>query len=217
MKDYEVLSKIKELGVCAIVRGTSAESLFRIADALIEGGIGAIEVTFDTPGAPHMVEELAKKYSNRILIGAGTVLDPETARIAILSGARFILAPSLNIDVVRTCQRYSVLPVPGILTPTEAVLARENGVQLVKVFPAGVMGPNYIKQLKSPLPQVEMMAVGAINTENFADFIKAGACSAGIGSDLVNKKLVEEGNFSEITRRAKTFTDIFAEIKNMNS
>lgn len=213
MRDYEVLNKIKELGVCAIVRGTSSESLLRIADALIEGGVGAIEVTFDTPGAPQMVEDLAKKYSSSILIGAGTVLDPETARIAILSGARFILAPSLNIDMVHMCQRYSVLPVPGILTPTEAVTARENGVQLVKVFPAGVMGPNYIKQIKSPLPQLEMMAVGAVNTENFADFIKAGACSAGIGSDLVNKKLVEEGNFQEITKRAKTFTSIFQELK----
>ncbi|MDI3530020.1 MAG: 2-dehydro-3-deoxyphosphogluconate aldolase / (4S)-4-hydroxy-2-oxoglutarate aldolase [Thermoanaerobacter sp.] len=214
MKDYEVLNKIKELGICAIVRGTSADSLCRITDALIEGGVNAIEVTFNTPGAAGMIEELVKKYSDQMLIGAGTVLDAETARIAILSGASFILSPSLNLEMIRMCQRYSVLPVPGISTPTEAVVAWENGAKIVKVFPAGVFGPNYIKQLKGPLSQIDMMAVGAVSIDNFGDFIKAGACSAGIGGELVNKKLVEEGKFDEITRRAAAFVNAFKEVKN---
>lgn len=213
MKDYEVLNKIKELGICAIVRGVSADSLCKITDALIEGGVNAIEVTFNTPGASEMIEELVKKYSHQMLIGAGTVLDAETARIAILSGASFILSPSLNIDMIKLCSRYSVLPVPGISTPTEAVTAWENGAKIVKVFPAGVLGPSYIKQLKGPLSQIDMMAVGAVSIDNFADFIKAGACSAGIGGELVNKELVEEGKFKEITKRAKKFVDEFNKIQ----
>ncbi|HAA64722.1 MAG TPA: 2-dehydro-3-deoxyphosphogluconate aldolase, partial [Thermoanaerobacter sp.] len=185
MKSYEVLNKIKEVGICAIVRGTSVDSLYRIADSLIAGGIKAIEVASNTPGAAKMIEKLVEKYSDQVLVGAGTVLDAETARIAILSGASFILSPSLNLEMIKICQRYNVLPVPGISTPTEAVTAWENGAQIVKVFPAGVFGPNYIKQLKGPLSQIEMMAVGAVNLDNFKDFIKAGACSVGIGSELV--------------------------------
>lgn len=212
MKDYEVLDKIKRLGICAIVRGTSADKLCRIADSLLEGGVRMIEVTFNTPGAAEMIQELVKKYSDEMIIGAGTVLDSDTARIAILSGASFILSPTFNLEMVKTCQRYSVLPVPGISTPTEAMTAWESGAQIVKVFPAGVFGPQYIKQLKGPLSQIEMMAVGAINTDNFGDFIKAGACSAGLGSDLVNNKLVEEGKFDEITKRAAKFVNIFKEV-----
>jgi 2-dehydro-3-deoxyphosphogluconate aldolase/(4S)-4-hydroxy-2-oxoglutarate aldolase len=212
MKSYEVLNKIKEVGICAIVRGTSVDSLYRIADSLIAGGIKAIEVAFNTPGAAKMIEKLVEKYSDQVLVGAGTVLDAETARIAILSGASFILSPSLNLEMIKICQRYNVLPVPGISTPTEAVTAWENGAQIVKVFPAGVFGPNYIKQLKGPLSQIEMMAVGAVNLDNFKDFIKAGACSVGIGSELVNNKLVEEGKFDEITRRAAAFVNAFKEV-----
>jgi 2-dehydro-3-deoxyphosphogluconate aldolase / (4S)-4-hydroxy-2-oxoglutarate aldolase len=211
MKDYQVLDSIRKLGICAIVRGTSADSLCRIADSLLKGGVKTIEVTFNTPGASGMIEELVKKYSSEMIIGAGTVLDPETARIAILSGASFILSPTLNLEMIKTCQRYSVLPVPGISTPTEALTAWQNGAQIVKVFPAGIFGPKYIKQLKGPLPQIEMMAVGAINLDNFGDFIKAGACSAGIGGELVNNKLVAEGKFDEITRRAEAFVSAFKE------
>ncbi|WP_434630722.1 bifunctional 4-hydroxy-2-oxoglutarate aldolase/2-dehydro-3-deoxy-phosphogluconate aldolase [Thermoanaerobacterium thermosaccharolyticum] len=213
MKDHDVLTRIKELGVCAIVRGTSVDSLCNIADALIEGEVHAIEVAFNTPHASYMIEELVKRYNDQMLIGAGTVLDTETARVAILSGASFILSPSLNIDMIKICNRYGVLPVPGIFTPTEAVTAWENGAKIVKVFPAGVLGPNYIKQLKGPLSQIEMMAVGAVSIDNFGDFIKAGACSAGIGGELVNKKLVQEEKYDEITKRAKAFVDAFKKIK----
>lgn len=212
MKDIEVLNGIKEQGICAIVRGTSADSLCKIAEALLKGGVKTIEVTFNTPGAAAMIEELVRKYSKEMLIGAGTVLDQDTTRIAILSGASFVLSPTLDIDSIKTCNRYSVLAVPGISTPTEALKAWENGARIVKVFPAGVFGPKYIKQLKGPLSQIEMIAVGAVSIDNYADFIKAGACAAGIGGELVNKKLVEEGKFDEITKRAAAFVNAFKEI-----
>lgn len=205
MKDTEALSIIKETGVCAIVRGTSVDALYKVTDALIEGGVKAIEVTFNTPNANEMIKRLSKKYSKDIVIGAGTVLDPETARVAILSGASFVLSPSLNTGVMRMCQRYNVLAVPGITTPTEAITAWENGAQVVKVFPAGALGARYIKEMKGPFSQIDMIPVGGIDLNNVVDFIKAGACSVGIGSTLVNKKLVEEYNFEEITRRAAAF------------
>lgn len=209
MKDYEVLQNVKKSGVCAIVRGTSADSLCKIANALIAGGVKAIEVTFNTPGADEMIKELVKKYGSEMMVGAGTVLDPETAKVAIAAGAQFILSPSLNIEVMRICQRYSVLPVPGVATPTEILSAWENGAQVVKIFPAGALGASYIKQVKGPFNHIDMMVVGGINVDNVGEFIKAGACSAGVGSELVDKKLVAEGRFDEITRRAQAFINAF--------
>jgi 2-dehydro-3-deoxyphosphogluconate aldolase/(4S)-4-hydroxy-2-oxoglutarate aldolase len=209
MKDYEVLQNIKASGVCAIVRGTSPDSLCKIAEALIAGGVKAIEVTFNTPGADEMIKELVKKYGNELMVGAGTVLDPETAKVAIAAGAQFILSPSLNLEVMRICQRYSVLPVPGVCTPTEILTAWENGAQVVKIFPAGALGASYIKQVKGPFNHIDMMVVGGINVNNIGEYVKAGACSAGIGSELVDKKLVAEGRFDEITARAKAFIDAF--------
>ncbi|WP_213818239.1 bifunctional 4-hydroxy-2-oxoglutarate aldolase/2-dehydro-3-deoxy-phosphogluconate aldolase [Garciella nitratireducens] len=214
MKDYEVLQKINEYGICAIVRGISSDKMCNIAEALLKGGVKIVEVTFNTFGAAQMIQELVEKYGNNMLVGAGTVLDPETAKIAISSGAQFILSPTLNLNVIKMCQRYSVLPIPGITTPTEALTAWENGVQIVKVFPAGVLGSNYIKQLKGPLGQINMMAVGAINTSNVSDFIKAGANSAGIGGGLVDNKLVKEGKFDEIKQRARIFVEAFQNAKN---
>lgn len=204
-KALEPLTVINESGICAIVRGTSADSLCKVAEALTAGGVKAIEVTFNTPGAAGMIKELSGKYSEQVVIGAGTVLDPETARIAILSGASFILSPSLNIQVIRLCQRYGVLAVPGVATPTEIVTAWENGAKVVKVFPAGALGPRYIKEIRGPLAHIDMMAVGGVNLSNIKDFLKAGINSAGIGSDLVDRKLVQEGNFAEITIRAKAY------------
>lgn len=211
MKDYQVLEKIKEEGLCAIVRGTSSDKMNRIAEALLKGGVKTIEVTFNTPGAAEMIQELVVRYGDEMLIGAGTVLDSETAKVAISSGASFILSPTLNIEMMRTCQRYSVLPVPGVSTPTEALTAWENGAHIVKIFPAGVFGADYIKQLRGPLSQIDMMAVGGVNITNFKDFINAGACSAGIGGELVNKELVKHDRFDEITKRAEDFVRAFGE------
>ena len=213
MKDSEILKKINDKGVCAIVRGTSADTLKRIAESLLKGGVSTIEVTFNTPGAAQMIEELCTEYGDDVLVGAGTVLDEETARIAILSGAKFVLAPTLNTKMIQTCLRYNVVPVPGVMTPTEALTAWEAGARIVKIFPAGVLGAPYIKQLKGPLNQIDMMVVGAVGASNLADFLKAGASSAGIGGELVGAKLVAEGKFGEITERAKTFLQIVADFR----
>ena len=211
MQDYEVLNQIKANGICAIVRGTSADQMRKIAESLLKGGVKTIEVTFNTPGAAGMIEQLTKEYGNEMVIGAGTVLDSETARVAILSGATFILSPTLNLKVIETCQRYSVVMVPGVATPTEALTAWENGARIVKIFPAGVYGAKYIKQLKGPLPQIDVMVVGAVGSNNLGEFFNAGACSAGIGGELVNAGLVKEGKFDEISKRAETFMKIFKE------
>ncbi len=213
MQDYEIINKIKSNGICAIVRGTSADQMRKVAESLLKGGVNTIEVTFNTPGAAGMIEQLSKEYGKEMVIGAGTVLDSETARIAILSGATFILSPTLNLKVIEICQRYSVVMVPGVATPTEALTAWENGARIVKIFPAGVFGAKYIKQLKGPLPQIDVMAVGAVNSSNLRELFIAGACSAGIGGDLVNANLVEEGNFDEISNRAETFVKIVKEVR----
>lgn len=213
MQDYEILNQIKANGICAIVRGTSAGQLKKIAEALLKGGVKTVEVTFNTPGAAGMIEQLAQEYGKEMVIGAGTVLDPETARVAILAGAKFVLSPTLNLKVIEICQRYSVVMVPGVATATEALTAWENGARIIKIFPAGVLGAKYIKQLKGPLPQIEMMAVGAVSSSNLGEFFAAGACSAGIGGELVSAALVDAGNFAEITQRAAHFVDIFKETR----
>ncbi|MPN16983.1 KHG/KDPG aldolase [bioreactor metagenome] len=201
-KKADLLPLILESGVCAIVRGIAPDSLLCVAQALLEGGVNMIEVTFNTPGAVEMIRTLAANLGGSMAVGAGTVLDPETARTAILAGASFVLSPSLNVNTMRMCQRYGVLPVPGVMTPTEIVSAWENGARIVKLFPAGALGARYLKEVKGPLDQVEFMVVGGIDAHNIGDFIRAGACSVGIGSSLVDKKLVAAGEFSEITRRA---------------
>jgi 2-dehydro-3-deoxyphosphogluconate aldolase/(4S)-4-hydroxy-2-oxoglutarate aldolase len=178
-----------------------------VVDALQQGGVHILEITFDTPGAAGMIEKMKRDYGGQITLGAGTVLDAETARTAILSGADFILSPSLNAGVITLCNRYNRLAVPGVLTPTEIVRAMECGAHIVKVFPARAFGPVYIKDVKSPLKQVEIMAVGGITVENAGEYIKNGALAVGIGSELVNAKLAADGNFAEITRRALLFRE----------
>lgn len=213
MKDFEVLQKIKENGVVSIIRGTKPDQIKKTVQALYEGGIRIIEVTYNTPGAPEIIKELTEEFADRMIIGAGTVLDPESARSAILSGAQFILSPSLNKDVIQMCQRYSVLTVPGVMTPTEAVQAWQAGAHIVKVFPAVNLGPTFIKQLLGPLNQIEIMVVGGMNADNFAEYLKNGACSVGIGSDLVNAKEVDDEKYDEIEEKAKCYVNIFQEYK----
>ncbi|MGE5604746.1 MAG: bifunctional 4-hydroxy-2-oxoglutarate aldolase/2-dehydro-3-deoxy-phosphogluconate aldolase [Bacteroidota bacterium] len=198
----QIYSQIAETGVVSIIRGFEESIVYNTVRALVEGGIRAVEITFNTPGAAGIIERLKKEYSGKMTIGAGTVLDPETARIAILAGADYILSPSLNLKVIEVCNRYGKLAVPGVLTPTEVVNAMEAGAQIVKLFPARAFGPVYIKDLKSPLDQVEIMAVGGITIENAGEYIKNGAMSVGVGSELVNAKLVAAGNYGEISRKA---------------
>lgn len=198
----QIYSQIAETGVVSIIRGWEGPIVDNTVQALYEGGIRAVEITFNTPGAAGIIERLKKEYSGKMIIGAGTVLDPETARIAILAGADYILSPSLNLKVIEVCNRYGKLAVPGVLTPTEVVNAIEAGAQIVKLFPARAFGPVYIKDLKGPLNQVEIMAVGGITIENAGEYIKNGAMSVGVGSELVNAKLITAGNYGEISRKA---------------
>ena len=198
----QIYSQIAATGVVSIIRGLEEPIVDNTVQALYDGGIRAVEITFNTPGAAGIIERLKKEYSGKMIIGAGTVLDPETARIAILAGADYILSPSLNLKVIEVCNRYGKLAVPGVLTPTEVVNAIEAGAQIVKLFPARAFGPIYIKDLKGPLNQVEIMAVGGITIENAGEYIKNGAMSVGVGSELVNSKLITAGNYGEISRKA---------------
>jgi 2-dehydro-3-deoxyphosphogluconate aldolase/(4S)-4-hydroxy-2-oxoglutarate aldolase len=201
------LDIIRNTGVVAIMRTKSSEQLLRAADAIREGGVCAIEVTMTTPGALSVIEQAASRYDQDVLFGAGTVLDAESARAAILAGAQFIVAPTLNYDLITLCRRYSVPVMPGAYTPTEALTAWECGADMVKIFPAGVGGPGFIKALKAPLPQIDLVPVGGVTLDNTAEFIRAGAAAVGVGSALINQKLLESKEFTTLTDRARRLVE----------
>ncbi len=201
----EIVGTLLRTRVTAIVRGIPKEKLRRTAEALSAGGVRAIEVTFDTPGAAEMIRQLKEEFADRMLVGAGTVLDTETCRTAILSGADFVLSPTLSTAVIAMCNRYGRAAVPGVMTPTEILTAMEAGADMVKVFPAGALGPGYIKDVKGPLKQACIMAVGGVNLENTADFIRAGAACVGVGSSLVSAALIKKDDYEAIAARAKAF------------
>jgi 2-dehydro-3-deoxyphosphogluconate aldolase/(4S)-4-hydroxy-2-oxoglutarate aldolase len=207
MKKYQKLDIIRETGVIAIMRAQSSEQLIAAADAIKAGGVKVIEVTMTTPGALGVIEQAKQRYGADVLFGAGTVLDPETARAAILAGADFIVAPTLSLPMVALCNRYAVPVVPGIYTPTEALTAVEAGADMVKLFPASVGGPELVKAIRAPLPQLEIIPVGGVDLNTAADFIRAGSVALGVGSSLVNNKLLADGNLDELARRAKAFVE----------
>ena len=194
--------------IIPVVRAKSAEEAMRIVEAVKEGGINTMEITMTVPGAIEVMEKVAKKFGDDVLLGAGTVLDNETARMSILAGAKFIVGPCLNVELIKTCRRYSKVVIPGAMTPTEILRAWEMGADIVKVFPAGNLGgPSYIKAVKAPLPQVLLNPTGGVNLGNAGDFIKAGASVISVGSALVDKKAVEEKKFEVITEKAKKFIE----------
>jgi 2-dehydro-3-deoxyphosphogluconate aldolase/(4S)-4-hydroxy-2-oxoglutarate aldolase len=197
------LAVIRRTGVIAIMRTQSSKQLLSAADAIREGGVCAIEVTMTTPGALSVIERAAARYDQDVLFGAGTVLDAESARAAILSGAQFIVAPTLDKDLISLCRRYSVPVMPGVYTPTEALTAWQGGADMVKIFPSSVGGPAYIKALKAPLPQIDMIPVGGVTVDNTAEFIRAGAVAVGVGGALINQKLLDSGELATLTRRAR--------------
>ena len=202
-----ILNKIKAAGIVAVIRAESADKASRIVDACIEGGIPAIELTFTVPGAHKVIEELAKRYTeDEIILGAGTVLDSETARIAMLSGAGYIVSPSLNEGTIKLCNRYRVPIMAGIMTPTEAVTAMELGVDILKAFPGDVLGPKFIKALHGPLPQAQIMPTGGVDITNVADWIKAGAVAVGAGSSLTGA--AKSGDYKMVTETAAEFVKI---------
>lgn len=209
-----LLDQMKETGIVAVIRGASEENIIPIANALKNGGVIALEITLETPGALSAIEKLAAELGDEVIAGAGTVLDPETARAAIMAGARFVFAPTVNIETIKLTKRYGVLSIPGALTPTEILTAFENGADLIKVFPAHAFGPKYLKDIHGPLPQIPLMPTGGVNLENLGDFVRAGAVAAGIGSNLVNtKREINEEYLAQLEQTARAYSQAFKEAK----
>ena len=203
----ENLASIKASGVVAVLRADRPDALLQVAQALGRGGIGAVEITMTTPGALDAIGECANRLGSEFLLGAGTVLDPETARAAILAGAEYIVTPTLNPDVITLCRRYDKIVIPGALTPTEILTAWECGADIVKVFPATAVGPRYFKDVKGPLPQIDLMPTGGVDLDNAGDFIRAGACAIAVGGNLVDKAAVAAGNWQVLTDTARQYVD----------
>ncbi len=214
MNREQIIQKIEEIGIVPVVRAASADEAMQAIDAIKEGGINVLEITMTVPGALKVIEAVTDKYGSEVLVGAGTVLDPETARSCMLAGAQFIVSPALNLETITICRRYGVPIAPGALTPTEVVTAWQAGADFVKVFPAGsVGGASYIKNLKGPLPQIKLIPTGGVSLKTAADFIKAGAVALGVGTDLVDVKAIREGNSQIVTERARQFVEIVREAR----
>jgi 2-dehydro-3-deoxyphosphogluconate aldolase/(4S)-4-hydroxy-2-oxoglutarate aldolase len=203
----EVVREVEASGVVAVIRMKEADRLRGVIDALLEGGVRALELTMTVPGAVGLIEQLAKDLPGEFQLGAGTVLDSETARQVILAGAKYIVAPVLNLDVIKMCHRYDVAIMPGCFTPTEILTAWEAGADIIKVFPATALGPAYFKDVRAPLPQVKLMPTGGVTMENAGEWIKAGAVAIGVGSALVDLKAVAAGNFKQIAANAKSLIE----------
>jgi 2-dehydro-3-deoxyphosphogluconate aldolase/(4S)-4-hydroxy-2-oxoglutarate aldolase len=208
MSRETTLKRILDGGIVAVVRAESGESLVKVVRALAEGGVTAAEITFTVPNAIDVIRQVRQEVGDAIVLGAGTVLDPETARAAILAGAEYIVAPTLNLDVIRLCRRYDKPVMPGAFTPTEILTAWEAGADIVKVFPADVGGPAYLKAVRGPLPQIRVMPTGGVDLTTAESFLKAGACCLGVGGSLVEPKAVASGDFDRIRDLAAQFAAI---------
>jgi 2-dehydro-3-deoxyphosphogluconate aldolase/(4S)-4-hydroxy-2-oxoglutarate aldolase len=214
MGKQQVLDLIKQVGLLPVVRAETAEEAMQAIDAIRAGGIPVLEVTMTVPGAISLMEQVSRRYGKDVVVGAGTVLDPETARACILSGAQFVVSPAVDLQTIACCRRYSVPALPGALTPTEVLGAWTAGADCVKVFPANALGgASYLKALKAPLPQIELIPTGGVNLKTAADFIKAGAAALGVGADLVDIKALREGRAKEITERARQYVEIVKEAR----
>ena len=209
----QILDGILECGIVAVVRAESGDLAHKAIEAALEGGVSVIEVTFTVPGALEIIRSLAKSLGKDAILGAGTVLAPQTATDAIEAGARFIVSPCISVPVIEAAKRKGAAVFPGALTPTEVVTAWQSGADMVKIFPANAMGPGYLKDLHGPLPQVKFMPMGGVSLNTAMDYLKCGAAALGVGGDLINKKLMAEGNFAEITARALKFRSIVQEFR----
>jgi 2-dehydro-3-deoxyphosphogluconate aldolase/(4S)-4-hydroxy-2-oxoglutarate aldolase len=205
MTKEEQLQQIIDPGVVAVIRTKSGDELVSICEAMAEGGIMGVEITMTSPGATEAIYKASKVLQGKAIIGAGSVLDPETARIAMLAGADFIVSPILNRDVIAMCKRYGKIVIPGAFTPTEILTAWEAGADVVKVFPATKLGPSFIKDVRGPMPQVKLTPTGGVNIDNLGDFLKAGAVFVGVGSALVNKQDVAEKNWTHLAGLAADY------------
>ena len=205
MSRHSDLTRVLNSGIVAIIRSQSSEQLVEVAKALYEGGVDVLEVTFTVPNVLNIIAEVKKALGNKVLLGAGTVLDTETARAAILAGAEFIVSPAVNVDVIRLCNRYDKLIMPGAFTPTEIITAWDAGADVVKVFPADFVGPQFLKAIHGPLPQVRLMPTGGVNLDTIHDFLKAGACAVGLGGALVEPKAVAANDMARIMSLASQY------------
>lgn len=213
MSKQDDLQRVLDLGIVAIIRAPSGELLVDVAKTLYEAGIDVIEVTFTVPNILQIISDVHKELGDKILLGAGTVLDPESARAAFLAGAEFIVSPCVNTDVIRLCNRYDKLVMPGALTPTEVLTAWEAGADIVKVFPADIGGPKYLKAIHGPLPQVRLLPTGGVDLNTLEDFMNAGACAVGLGSSLVEKQAVEDGDLGRIRELAEKYVALVKSVR----
>ena len=215
MEKREIFTKMMDEGLIPVIRVASASEAIDVANAIKEGGVSLIEITMSVQGAIDVIKELTGKYKDEIIMGAGTVLDPETGRAALLAGAQFIVSPTLNLHIIKLAHRYRAVVVPGAMTPTEILTAWNAGADMVKVFPAAQLGgPAYIKALRGPLPQILLVPTGGVNLQNAGAFIQAGAAALGAGGELVDKKAVKEKKFSIITENARAFIKAIREARN---
>lgn len=206
MNKQDVINRIHEVGVIPVVRASSADEAIQVIDAINAGGISVLEITMTVPNAVKVIEEVSNRFGDDVLVGAGTVLDPETAQACISAGAQFIVSPALNIATIELCRRDSVAIFPGALTPTEVVTAWKAGADAVKVFPcSAVGGAKYLTSLKAPLPQIEMIPTGGVSLTTAADFIAAGAFALGVGADLVDTKAIRAGQPEKVTEAARAY------------
>jgi 2-dehydro-3-deoxyphosphogluconate aldolase / (4S)-4-hydroxy-2-oxoglutarate aldolase len=206
VQSFETIQRLKALGIVPIVRTTDAESAVRSVEAICEGGIPCAEITMTVDGAIKALEKVADRFGDKIILGAGTVLDPETARACMLAGAEFFVTPSLNTKTIDIARRYSKAIFPGALTPTEIITAWEAGADAIKVFPCSALGgAKYIKALKGPFPQIEFVPTGGVNLDTIPEFLAAGCCAVGVGSELIDGKTVAEGKYEVFVERARRF------------
>ena len=208
MSRQDDLQRVIQSGIVAVIRSQSSDQLVQVAEALYEGGVDVLEVTFTVPRALEIIAAVRQKLGNKVLLGAGTVLDPETARAALLAGAEYIVSPVVNTDVIKLCSRYDKMAMPGAFTPTEVLTAWEAGASVVKVFPADLVGPQYLKILHGPLPQVRLMPTGGVNLKTIGEFLRAGACAVGIGGSLIDQQAIREGQFGKITSLAAQYVEL---------
>jgi 2-dehydro-3-deoxyphosphogluconate aldolase/(4S)-4-hydroxy-2-oxoglutarate aldolase len=208
MSKESQLRQVLDCGIVAVLRSPDSQQLVEVARALADGGVSVVEITMSVPGAPDVLRQVRHALGDRLLLGAGTVLDPETARAVLLAGAEYIVAPTVNLDVIRLCRRYDKLVMPGAFTPTEILTAWEAGADIVKVFPADVVGPAFFKALRGPLPQVRLMPTGGVDLTTAAAFLQAGACCLGVGGQLVEPKAVAERNFDRIRDLARQYVAV---------
>ena len=204
---HVAIGRLVDGGVVAVLRGVDPDDAVPVARAVVEGGVRAVEVTVDSPDALETIEAVADELGEVALVGAGTVLDAETARAAMLAGAEFVVSPSLHRDVIEVCNRYGAPVIPGIATPTEAVEAFEAGADAVKLFPASALGPEYLAALGGPLPQIPVVPTGGIDAENAGAFVEAGAVAVGAGSSIVDAEAVARGDYDEVTDRARALVE----------